>query len=224
MPQILLLHGALGSDRQLEPLKNSLENEFEVHILCFEGHGGRTTDNLLRIQNFSRNLIDYIEQHQLDKPLIFGYSMGGYVALYTEALHPGTCGKIVTLGTKLHWSPDIAAREVRMLNPEVIEEKVPKFAAHLQRMHEPNDWKENMRATAEMMESMGENPPLNEVDLSAVKCEVQLLLGTKDNMVSPQETELVHRQLPNSKFEMLEDVEHPIEKLDLSKLSAYLKS
>lgn len=222
MPQILLLHGALGSDRQLQPLKERLENDFEVHVLCFEGHGERTTENPLRIQNFSKNLLEYIEEHQLEKPLIFGYSMGGYVALYTEALHPGTCGKIVTLGTKLYWNPDIAAREVRMLNPEIIEEKVPKFAAHLQRMHEPNDWKENMRATAKMMEDMGENPPLDEVDLNAVECEVLLLLGTKDNMVSPQETEHVHRQLSNSKFEMLKDVEHPIEKLNLDLLESYL--
>jgi pimeloyl-ACP methyl ester carboxylesterase len=51
--------------------------------------------------------------------------MGGYVALKTAVLHPGRIEAIVTLGTKFHWDPENASNEVRMLNPEKIEEKVP---------------------------------------------------------------------------------------------------
>jgi len=152
--------------------------------------------------------------------MVFGYSMGGYVALYNEAQSPGTFKKIVTLGTKFNWTPDVAAKEVRMLNPDIIEEKVPKFAAHLSRMHESNDWKENMRNTATMMEAMGNNPPLNEVDLSKVNCPVHLLVGDKDMMVSKAETLVIKEQLSDVRFDILEGVEHPIEKLDLAKLDS----
>ena len=109
-----------------------------------------------------------------------------------------------------------------MLQPEVIEEKVPKFAEHLNRMHEPNDWKENMRATAEMMLSMGENPPLSQVDLSKVKCPVALTLGGKDAMVSQEETIAVKDQLSNASFHLFEEFEHPLEKIDLIILSKFL--
>ncbi|XOV69297.1 MAG: alpha/beta fold hydrolase [Fluviicola sp.] len=222
MQSIVLLHGALGSDRQLEPLKNHLSNTFDVHVLCFEGHGNRASDRPLAIQHFSENLTTFLKENELESTLVFGYSMGGYVALYNEAQSPGTFSKIMTLGTKFNWTPDVAAREVRMLNPEIIEEKVPKFAAHLSRMHQPNDWKENMRNTAAMMEAMGENPPLNEVDLSKIKCPVHLLLGDKDNMVTEAETLVVKEQLENVKFDLIPDVEHPIEKLDLKKLNDFL--
>ena len=222
MPEILLLHGALGSDRQLEPLKVILSKYFNVHTLCFEGHGSRTTDEPLRIELFSKNLLNYLKESGSEKPLVFGYSMGGYVALYTEAQNPGTFGKIVTLGSKFHWSPESSRREVKMLQPEVIEEKVPKFATHLNRMHEPNAWKENMRATAEMMISMGQNPPLNHVDLSLVECSVILTLGGKDAMVSQEETITVKNQLSNASFHLFEEFEHPFDKIDLGVLAAFL--
>jgi len=222
MQSIVLLHGALGSDRQMEPLKVHLSDSFNVYVLCFEGHGEREGNGPLAIERFSENLLEFLKDNKLEKTLVFGYSMGGYVALYTEAKSPGTFAKIVTLGTKFLWNPDVAAKEVRMLQPEIIEEKVPKFAEHLSRMHTPNDWKENMRNTAVMMEEMGEHPPLNDVDLSKVACPVQLLLGDNDMMVSEAETQEVKRQLSDVRFDMLEGVEHPIEKMVLGKLDVYL--
>lgn len=222
MKSIILLHGALGSDRQMQPLQQRLSESFDVHLLCFEGHGERTTDRDLSIAYFSENLKVFIEEKKLKQPLVFGYSMGGYVALYMEAKHPGALSGIITLGTKFLWTPDIAAREVRMLQPDLVEEKVPKFAAHLSRMHAPNDWKENMKNTATMMEEMGNNPPMNAVDLSKVNSPVQLLLGTKDTMVTEAETRAILEQLPNARLDMLTGVEHPIEKLDLMLLDGYL--
>lgn len=224
MQSLVLLHGALGSDRQMEPLRNHLSDHFDVHVLCFEGHGDRPTNRALTIKNFSENLISFLNEKELDKPLVFGYSMGGYVALYTEALFPGTFSKIVTLGTKFHWSPDVAAREVRMLQPDIVEEKIPKFAAHLQRMHEPNDWKLVMRNTAEMMSAMGEQPPMDEVDLTKVQCPVHLLVGAKDTMVSEAETRVIQEQLADVRFNLLDEVEHPIEKLNLDLVVPFVKS
>ena len=156
------------------------------------------------------------------KPIVFGYSMGGYVAIYTEAMFPNSFEKIITLGTKFSWTPDIAAREVRMLQPEIIEEKVPKFAAHLAEMHAPNDWKTVMNATAEMMESMGENPPLDDVEISQIVCPVILTLGGKDNMVSYAETDAIKTKIPYAEFHSFENFEHPMEKVDLSVLGGFI--
>lgn len=150
--------------------------------------------------------------------------MGGYVALYLEAKLPGTFAQIITLGTKFNWSPDIAAKEVRMLQPDIIEDKVPKFAAHLERMHAPNDWKLNMRLTADMMERMGEHPPYKDVDISKVNCQVTLTLGSKDMMVTEAETSAVKAQLSNASFHLFEGFEHPLEKVNIEVLADYLST
>lgn len=222
MQSIVLLHGALGSDRQMEPLRKHLSESFGVHVLCFEGHGDRASNRSLSIAHFSENLTTFLNEKGLVNPIVFGYSMGGYVALYLEAKSPGTFSKIVTLGTKFNWNPDVAAKEVRMLQPNIIEDKVPKFAAHLAIIHAPNDWKENMRNTAIMMEEMGENPPLDEVNLAKITCPVHLLLGSKDMMVTESETLVIKEQLADAKFNLLEGVEHPIEKLELGKLDEFI--
>ena len=54
--------------------------------------------------------------------------MGGYVALQLANKHPKYVQKIITLGTKFAWDKETAAKEVKMLNPEKIEEKIPAFA------------------------------------------------------------------------------------------------
>lgn len=216
---LILLHGALGSKLQLEPLKSKLEPDFNIHSFNFEGHGDRSTDGDLSIDFFSENLKEFIITKGLTKPNIFGYSMGGYVALYLEANQPEFLGKIMTLGTKFKWNPEGAAKEVRMLNPSIIEEKVPRFAKHLSTIHAPNDWKSNMLKTANMMSAMGENPPLNQALYSKVKSEVLLTLGEKDQMVSREETESVLGQLPNAKLLLFPDFEHPIEKVNLDQLA-----
>jgi len=223
---LILLHGALGSKLQLDPLKSKLETDFNVLSFNFEGHGDRlfanraeSRDEQLSIQRFSENLSEFIAANGLTKPNIFGYSMGGYVALYLEANQPESVGKVMTLGTKFNWNPEGAAKEVRMLNPSIIEEKVPRFAQHLSKIHAPNDWKSNMLKTADMMSVMGENPPLNQALYSKVNSKVLLTLGEKDQMVTREETESVLRQLPNAKLLLFPDFEHPIEKVNLDQLA-----
>lgn len=215
---LILLHGALGSKDQLEALKSELGDDFNVHTFNFEGHGDRNSDSPLSIARFAENLKKYISENKLQQPNIFGYSMGGYVALFAEANNSGLLGKIVTLGTKFNWTPESSRKEVRMLNPEVIEEKVPRFAENLSRLHSPNDWKINMWKTADMMLEMGENPPLNDALFSRIRSEILLTLGDKDQMVSKEETNRVLEQLSNSSFLQFDDCEHPIEKVNLIEL------
>ncbi|NRA11912.1 MAG: alpha/beta hydrolase [Crocinitomicaceae bacterium] len=220
---LILLHGALGSKLQLDPLKSELENDFNVHSFNFEGHGDRSSNNELSILRFAKNLKEFITQKKLDQPDIFGYSMGGYVALFLEASHPNSVGKIMTLGTKFNWNPEGAAKEVRMLNPNIIEEKVPRFAEHLSQMQAPNDWKVNMLKTADMMSAMEEKPPLNENLYRQINSEVLLTLGDKDQMVTREETEFVLKQLSNAKLVIFPEFQHPIEKVNTIQLAVGIK-
>ena len=47
-----------------------------------------------------------------------GHSMGGYVALKLALKRPELVDRIITLGTKFNWTPEVAAKEVKMLNPD----------------------------------------------------------------------------------------------------------
>jgi pimeloyl-ACP methyl ester carboxylesterase len=49
--------------------------------LIFQGHGSDTTNGDFSIERFANDTLDFLDQHQIDSVNIFGYSMGGYVAL-----------------------------------------------------------------------------------------------------------------------------------------------
>jgi esterase/lipase len=216
---LLLLHGALGTQQQLVPLANLLQEQFTVHHFNFEGHGGRASAApAFSIDLFVENVLQFLEEQQLDAVSIFGYSMGGYVALRLAQKHPALVKKIITLGTKFDWSVEAANKEVKMLNPTIIEQKVPKFAAALQKAHAPNDWKVLLDQTAQMMLDLAHKSKLTAQDLEQIQQEVLINIGSLDNMVTVEESEQAAAALPNAQLQRIEGFYHPLEKNDMQQL------
>jgi len=213
-PHLLLIHGALGCKAQFDSIIPKLEKHYQTHRFNFEGHGNRKSDRPFSIVVFSENLIKHIEENNLEKVNIFGYSMGGYVALYTVLSRPELFNKIITLGTKFNWLPETAKKEVKMLNPEVIKEKVPQFAQRLIEFHGSDRWEDVLHKTADMMIDLGNNPLLKKEDLSKIDHEVVIGIGSLDRMVSRHESVWAADHLPNGSCTLLENVKHPIEHVD----------
>lgn len=213
---LLLLHGAIGASSQLKPLADELQKSgFDPELLDFAGHGGRgMPDADFSIPLFAEEVINWMDNERIGSIDIFGYSMGGYVALYMARYYPDRVGRIQTLATKFAWDAETAAKEVKMLNPEKIAEKIPKFAAALAERHAPQDWKEVLKRTADMMLAMGAQPPLSEEDFNAIPHIVQLCVGGNDSMVSLEETIHVCRQLKDAGFTVLPETPHPIEQMN----------
>jgi len=220
---LLLLHGALGSKKQFESIKNALSEQFNVYDLNFDGHGGVQSDKEFSIQLFTENVMKFLEEKAIEKTNIFGYSMGGYVALNTALKIPESISKIVTLGTKFNWDIESANKEVRMLNPDKIEEKVPQFANKLKAEHHPLAWKEIVSKTAGMMLGLANGNKLKEEELMQINHKVVIGIGSLDKMVSFEESERVSNLLPNGTLNKIEGFEHPIDKIDSSELVLFVK-
>jgi esterase/lipase len=168
-----------------------------------------TREEMMQTCNAIFAKLDRIE-NKLENPSVFGYSMGRYVALYLAHQQPSLLGNIITLGTKFEWSPEISAKETKMLDSKTIIEKVPKFAEALQKRH-GKDWELLLQKTAEMMLSLGNKNALPLSDFAAVENKVLIGLADKDNMVSLEETTAVYKQLKNGAMYMLPNTKQPIE-------------
>lgn len=225
MPAIILLHGAIGAADQLQPLADLLrQNGHDVHAPGFSGHGQAPFNPKgFSIDVFSEELRHYILSNKLQTPAVFGYSMGGYVALHLAAANPGLLGPIATLATKFNWTPETAAKEAKMLDPDAILTKVPKFAEALQGRHGAN-WKELLAKTAGMMSDLGRNNILNHEALQKLGNPVMLGLGDSDTMVSLDETLHVKSQLKSGSLYMLPHTKHPLETVNVKLLGAMLLS
>ncbi|KOF03924.1 hypothetical protein OB69_02635 [Roseivirga seohaensis subsp. aquiponti] len=224
MKKLILLHGALGSASMFEVLTNKLKGDFEVHAFNFSGHGGApVNEEGFGIEVFAEELQALITKHKLEGADIFGYSMGGYVALYLAASQPNLMGKIVTLGTKLTWTAEGAEEETARLNPELMKEKVPQYAALLKERHGKKQWKQVIWQTAGMMLELGDEPLLTMENLPLITNQVTILLGADDTMVGKEESENVATILPNGKFILIPNMPHPLEKVDLGELAKVIK-
>jgi len=218
MKNIILLHGAIGAKDQLEPLAIELkQNGYTVYTLSFSGHGQTPFQTHFGIEQFALELEQFIKENNLQQPTVFGYSMGGYVALYLAHQQPTLLGNIITLGTKFEWNPEISAKETKMLDSKTILEKVPKFAEALQKRH-GKDWELLLQKTAEMMLSLGNKNALSLNDFTAIENKVIIGLADKDTMVSLEETTLVYKQLKNGAMYMLPNTKHPIETVNVGLL------
>ncbi len=163
MKHILLLHGALGSLEQFDFLQTQLSANFIVHTINFSGHGGLPIpDEGFSIELFAKDVLNYLDEKKISSINIFGYSMGGYVALHLALHHPQRIKSVFTLATKFDWSAESTSREVKMLNTEMMEKKIPSFVGILQERHSPIDWKIIVEQTASMMEALSN--PLSESD------------------------------------------------------------
>ncbi len=171
-------------------------------------------DRPFAIAHFAENVAAYLDARGLQQINIFGYSMGGYVAIYLSRHRPDLFRRIFTFATKLDWSPEGARREVRMLDVPTILEKVPKFAQMLAARHHGNDWQEHLARTADMMLRLGEQPVLMEADFAATEIPVRMGIGDRDTMVTLEETIAAYRLFPDAQLFVMPATQHPIEKMD----------
>lgn len=220
MQPLLLLHGAIGASDQHLPLAHKLEDTFQTHLPDFSGHGGAPLkDAPFSIELFAADVLQFMSDKKMEQVSIFGYSMGGYVGMYLAKHYPEKINKVITLATKFHWDAKIAAKEVLMLNPGKIQQKLPAFAETLGKRHAPNDWKEVLAKTAEMMIALGNDNPLKPEDYASIKTPAMILIGDRDKMVTLEETVAVYKNLPNAQLGILPNTPHPIEQVDMSLLA-----
>ena len=222
MNPLILLHGALGTSEQVKPLADKLNADRPVHLLNFEGHGTEAVlERPFRMEHFAENVLNYMEENSIEKADLFGYSMGGYVALLLGLHHADRIGKISTLGTVLKWSPEVADREVKFLNPAKITEKVPQFAQELDRRH-PGSWKQVTSKTKELLTDLGKEPRIKDSDWSDIKNKVRIHVGDRDQTAGLAQSIDVYNALPNGELVVLPNSPHPIEKADMDLLVASL--
>jgi pimeloyl-ACP methyl ester carboxylesterase len=218
MKKIIYLHGALGCSNQARELTRSLNFHFDCFSTDFTGHGFRPAYfGDLSIDLFTMDLYKFMDELEIVGADLVGYSMGGYVALNYARKYPDRVGKIFTFGTKFDWNPESALREAKMLNPQKILEKVPKFANELQELH-GDKWERLVEQTAEMMLNLGSNPILTPEELSKIQNSVYISVGDKDSMITIEESANAFRSLPNARFTVFPSTIHQITKIDLMRL------
>lgn len=212
---LLLLHGALGSGLQLEPLRDRVGGV----SLDFTGHGQREIpERGLTFADFVDDIDRAFNDEGWEQAHLFGYSMGGYAALLFAARYPGRVRSVITLGTKYLWTPEGLQKELRMLDPDAMLAKVPAFAQQLITVHGEAKWRALVAAIAQSMTDLAAAPLLADAVMARVQCPVLLCVGEGDATAIPEDTRRFAFGLKNARVQVIPGAKHPFESVPTERL------
>ena len=123
LPAILFLHGFMGSSNDWWPLLAELATYF--HCICVDlpGHGQTVTPDY-DIPNTAHSLVKLLESLAVDRPsYLFGYSLGGRLALYMALHYPQYWQKVV-LESASAGLATLAAQQERQKQDQAIARKL----------------------------------------------------------------------------------------------------
>lgn len=99
---VLFLHGWLGSWRYWYPTMEVVAESFRTFSFDFWGFGdSRRKNTQASIQNYSDQVIRFLDALGIDRVLLVGHSMGGMVALKTAINYPERIQRVATVGAPI---------------------------------------------------------------------------------------------------------------------------
>lgn len=207
---LVVLHGANGCGAEMEPLAAVMRPYADVLMPDLAGHGKREPVAEFTIEGLAQDLIDFIVREKLERPILLGYSIGGYVALRVARIAPERIRAVCTIAVKHVFDDGTDKRWMFIGTPAYIREKKPWRVAELERAHPDRDWEDVARASVRLFGRLGEQAPLSPRDLASIRVPVFAISSDRDQLVPWKETVALARAIPGARAAMFYGVAHPL--------------
>ena len=99
---LIILHGLFGiSDNWVTYAKRIAAEGFEVFVPDQRNHGRSPHSNVFNYIALTDDLFDFIDEHEIDQPILMGHSMGGKVAMRFALENPDFVKRLVVVDITL---------------------------------------------------------------------------------------------------------------------------
>jgi 2-succinyl-6-hydroxy-2,4-cyclohexadiene-1-carboxylate synthase len=124
-PVVLFLHGFMGSSADWREVMTALEDRTFCIAVDLPGHGAslRLLPESYTIEGTARAVIRTLDELEVGRPVIAGYSMGGRLALYLALRHPERCAGLFLESA----SPGLESAEERTARRAADEERAKRL-------------------------------------------------------------------------------------------------
>ena len=92
---MILIPGLSSSGETWDTTVAHYQDRFQCHVLTVAGFAGVPRVPAPMLDRVRDGLADYIRKNKIEKPVIVGHSLGGFVALALAAKYPSLPGKLV---------------------------------------------------------------------------------------------------------------------------------
>ena len=200
---LVLLHGAFGWAATYP----ALAKDRQVIAVELQGHGHTgDIDRPLSYEQLADDVAALLKHLKIEKADIFGYSMGGTVALGVAARHPGLAGRVAVFGSHAgriddSYNPEILAQFKALpadFAPPFLKEPYDKVAP------DPSKWPALVAKIKKMaLEWNGYTPD----QLRSIKARVLITLGDND-APSVEHATAMFRRIPGSQLAVFPGADH----------------
>ena len=92
---MILIPGLSSSGEVWETTVEHYKDRFECHVLTVAGFAGVPRTAAPMLDRVRDGIADYIQRKHLDRPVIVGHSLGGFLALAVAGKYPALVGRLV---------------------------------------------------------------------------------------------------------------------------------
>jgi esterase len=94
---IIILHGIFGSSDNWLTQARILSSQYRLFSLDLRNHGQSPHSDDFDYPSMVADLLEFIEEHKLENPIVIGHSMGGKVAMNFALAHPEKLEKLIVV-------------------------------------------------------------------------------------------------------------------------------
>ena len=223
-PTIICIHGFPFNKSMWSMQVNLLKDKYRVIAYDVRGHGNSDAGNEdFSIELFVDDLIGLMDVLKVDKTILCGLSMGGYIALNAIKNYPQRFSRLILCDTNCHAdSPE--SKEKRMKTIENIREfGVEKYSDEsLKNLFAPNSIKTlpmEVAAIREMIVNTSIQSLCNTLiaiskreetctSLHDIKIPVLILVGKEDILTPPEVASVIHEKIKGSEVHIIDHAGH----------------
>jgi N-formylmaleamate deformylase len=96
-PPLLLLPGLASPGAVWDTTVAHLQERYTLHVFTLAGFGGQPARPGLTLEEVRASLVRYIREQKLEKPVVIGHSLGGFMAYWLGATAPDSVGPLVAV-------------------------------------------------------------------------------------------------------------------------------
>jgi pimeloyl-ACP methyl ester carboxylesterase len=102
---LIILHGLFGSADNWLSIAKGLENDFTTYLLDLRNHGDSGHQTEWNYKVMAEDLLEFMEDHQLEKAHLLGHSMGGKICMTFALSHPDLVERLIIVDIAPRYYP-----------------------------------------------------------------------------------------------------------------------